>query len=372
MEKKTNNQKKKVNLGVIIQLLIGGIIGLLGSVLLIDYFENNDWSFQNVLLSVLFFILAIFININIHEFGHFTFGKVLGYRLLSYRVSFLTWNNENGKMKFSIIKNKGYSGLCAMIPPEQELPAFKQILFYSGGIIFNVVTGVIFLTSVNLVPNLPDFITLFFVILSSLAFLLGIINFIPFFSGNFASDGKIIWSILLKQPFAKQLTEYNKITAQLSAGVRPRDLLFTYNHNSDTPQMFDMYILLYSYFKAVDNQNIEEMVLFSEMLEKNLEFFPDPSLPALYYELCYIGCITDNKEQANYYYQKAGRILQQDNDSNGLRVKAYYEYYIKNELESANTLCNRAIAVADRFPIKGQGIMELELIHSLKRLMNVH
>lgn len=31
--------------------------------------------------------MAVFIQINIHEFGHYVFGRLAGYRLLSYRFS---------------------------------------------------------------------------------------------------------------------------------------------------------------------------------------------------------------------------------------------------------------------------------------------
>lgn len=83
--------------------------------------------------------------INIHEFGHFVYGKLYGYKLLTYQIGFFSWSKENDKIKFSIIRNKGYSGLCSMIPPEKELPNYKDVLFYAGGIIFNVIIGAIFI-----------------------------------------------------------------------------------------------------------------------------------------------------------------------------------------------------------------------------------
>ena len=76
-----------------------------------------------------------------------------------------------------------------------------------------------------------------------------------------------------------------------------------------------------------------------------------------------------NEDKAKAYYLKGGKILQGDKDIIGLRVKAYYKYYINKNIESASTLCESALLVADKFPIKGQGLMERDLVNKLKGLI---
>lgn len=369
MKKESKEQKKSKMLVVLIQLLIGGVAGFFGGLFAVDKLFFEGWTKTGLILFVLFMFISFFLHINIHEFGHFIFGKISGYRLISYRVSIFTWNNQNGKMKFSIIKNKGYSGLCAMIPPEKKVPIYKQMLFYSGGILFNILSGVIFISILYVYPNLEQSPKLFFATLGGIGLLLGTINLVPFVTQNNPTDGKIIWSLILRKPFANELMEINKMSSQLSAGIRPRDIQISASIDSDNPQAFDMTIILFSYFKALDLNNLEDMIHYIDLLEENIEVFPHQALPSLYYELCYIACICGDVDKAKAYYEKGGKILQNDKDINGLRVKAYYEYYINKDLKAVAMFCENALMVADRFPIKGQGLMEKDLIKNLIELI---
>jgi hypothetical protein len=372
MEKQPSRKKKKNKIWpILVQLFIGGVIGLICGIFIINKLFTNEWDTKTIFLSVIFVFVGVFININIHEFGHFIFGKIHGYSLVSYRISFLTWSNENGKMKFSVINNKGYSGLCAMLPPEKELAGYKNALFYGGGIIFNIISGMIFLILPFMLSSFSDTVRLFFLITGGIALLLGVVNFIPFISGNNPTDGKILWSLILKKPFAKKLIELNKMASQLASGLRPRDIQINCIENIDNLQVYDILTVLYSYFKALDSKDLKNMLHYADVLEKNIDSFPSPALPALYYELCFIGCITKDVYRAEKYFNKGGKILQNDKDINGLRVKAYYEYHINKNKELALAYCKGGLGVADKFPIKGQGLMESDLIKDLKETISV-
>lgn len=363
--KKPLNKKKK-NWSLIIQLVIGSIVGLIIGIYGVNKVFTEEWKSSTLLLSVLFMFISIFININIHEFGHFIFGKIFGYRLLSYRIGFLTWNYENGRMKFSIIKNKGYDGLCAMIPPKHEISNSKIILFSAGGIMLNILSGLVFLSLPSVLLNPPFTLKLFLYISGGTALFLAILNLLPFFSGNNPTDGKVIWSLFLKRPFAKKLIELNKTIAQLSAGTRPRDMEISSEVNMDSQEIYDLMTKLHLYFKALDNKDFDNALNCINFLEDNLEAFPYVALPGLYYELCFMGCITGDKNRTKIYYNKAGKVLQNDKDINGMRVKAYYEYYINNNEASALKFCDSAIEVESKFPIKGQSLMERDLVEALK------
>ena len=159
------------------------------------------------------------------------------------------------------------------------------------------------------------------------------------------------------------------MSSQLSGGVRPRDMQISSLGDINNPQAFDMITMLFSYFKALDNNNVEDMLYYVNLLEKNIETFPHYSLPSLYYELCYMACISGDEDKAKVYYEKGGKILQNDKDVNGLRVKAYYEYHTNKNLKLAIMFCENALAVADKFPVKGQALMEKDLIGNLKELL---
>lgn len=362
MEKAKEKDFKKWA-GIIIQVVIGMTIGILGSIYASEKIAGGG--VLGILLMLIFIYIAIFLHINIHEFGHFVFGKTFGYKLISYRIWIFAWNYENGKMKFSIIKSNGYGGLCAMIPPEKELEVYKELLFYAGGILLNILSGILFIRVNYIFTGLSETIKFFFAIIGIVGIFLGSINLLSFFTGNIPTDGKIIWSKILKKPLADKMMIVTKLMAQLSAGIPPRDLVIDPDMELDK-ETFDLYIILYKYYKALDSNNVEEMNSNARILEKNIEFFPAHSLPSLYYELCYLACISGDEDKAKNYYEKAGKILERDKDVNGLRVKAYYEYYINKDLEAAATYCDNALAVVNKFPVKGQAFMEEDLVKALK------
>ncbi|MFW6311510.1 MAG: site-2 protease family protein [Nanoarchaeota archaeon] len=369
VNKKEGNKVLKFLKEMLICFIIGGFIGVILIVLeenprfayLLDKLPQIEVSF---LTSLMLIAIASFININIHEFGHFVLGKILGYKLISYRFSIFSWNNENGKMKFSIRINKGYSGLCAMLPPDKKLHKGIEILFYAGGIFFNLIFALIFLFLGSLMSEYV-IINNLFLFIALIGFILSVINLLPFDSGNSSTDGKIIWSLILKKPFANKLTDIKKISSQLAAGIRPGELSISFPDDMTNIRTYDLIFILYFYFKALDNNNENMMSAYAKILEDNIEVFPNHALPPLYYELCFQACISDDKEKAKEYYEKAGKILQKDQDVNGLRVKAYYEYYIKENFEKAFIYCEDALAVVDKFPIKGQAIMEERLVKEL-------
>ena len=273
-------------------------------------------------------------------------------------------------MKFSIIKNKGYGGLCAMLPPGQDVAAYKKTLFYAGGIILNILTCVVFIGIPYMFLNINMVAKLFFIVLGFIGLFLAFINFLPFISQNNPTDGKIVWSVILKKPFARKLMEINKISSQLAGGIRPRDLQIDLTPIIGSKlAITDILTDLYCYFRALDNNNQEEKMHYSSRFEENIETIPHHALPTFYYEICYVASVTGDEDKAREYYEKAGKILEKDKDINGLRVKAYYEYYINKASGPAALLCEEALAVADVFPIKGQGLMEKSLVKHLMELI---
>ncbi|QVK17419.1 M50 family metallopeptidase [Mycoplasmatota bacterium] len=359
-------KKSKVKNGKIfkrLKLLFYMIIVLFYALLIIGGGTN---AIKLILLIFLQIIVICILIINIHEFGHLIIGKLFGYKLLSYRIGFFSWSKENGKMKFLIIKNRGYSGLCGMIPPEKELPNYKLVLFYASGILFNVISGTFFL----ILSLINGSLSQFFSFLGISSILIGVLNLLPIMTSNNPSDGKVIWSMLLKKPFAEKLLVMKRLLTKLSAGIRPNHLDIP-NLNLDNLTSFDLYIIIYAYFQALDKNYDDKIFLYANLLEENIDNFPTPTLPVVYYELCYVGCITNDIDRAKKYYKHGGNILKKDKDINGCRVKAYYEFYVNHNPDTALELCYKGLAVLDKFPIKGQAFMEKDLIHSLIRLINL-
>lgn len=358
MGKKT---KKTINFkGIVLfvaMLLIGALFGVLISSLTISKSIPIWWMFVSIFLS-------LFIIINIHEFGHFIIGKCLGYKLISYRISIFSFDFENGKMKLSIKKNKGYGGLCAMMPYDDSMN--KMAWYISGGILMNLLTGVLFILLGVLVPNMNDYLSSFFVAMGVISIFMFILNGIPLTKNNVVTDGTFLYNIILKKPYAKTLALLITSQTAVATGTRPRELDIIINKDEE----FNLPICLFAYYKAQDMQDTEKANELVNKLESNFHMTNAITAPGVCYEICYCACINGDIDKAKKYYNKCKKTITKDKDSNGMRAKAYYEYYINNDIDKAKKYCKQGLAVIDKYPIKGIALYEKDLLLKLQEKLS--
>ena len=54
------------------------------------------------LLSLAFFLIAVSLQVILHEAGHLICGLVSGYRFVSFRIFSLTWIRQGGKVRMKL------------------------------------------------------------------------------------------------------------------------------------------------------------------------------------------------------------------------------------------------------------------------------
>ena len=90
-------------------------------------------------VAVLFagFVLALYLQVAVHEAGHLVCGLLSGYRFCSYRLGSLMLLREDGKLRLRRLKIAGTAGQCLMAPPpwSEDLPV---ILYNLGGCLANL------------------------------------------------------------------------------------------------------------------------------------------------------------------------------------------------------------------------------------------
>ena len=327
-----------------------------------DYLSKLVKTDLNHLLVLLYILLAIILQINIHEFGHLAFGKLAGYRLISYRFSIFSWNYENEKMNFALNFREFDSGSCIMIPSENEGARKADLLFYAGGIVFNFFISIVLLIAFFYVEG---FLAGFFFFTALIGFLVAIKNLLPFTSDIIPTDGKFIWDLIFNRPQAIKLIRLKKLAAQLSAGIPPTELNIPLIEELNYSDFYDLLFVNQVYMKALYEDDEDTYREAARIMEENLAFYPSYALPALYYELCYVACISGEEDKAREYYQKVRKTLEKDRDINGFRVKAYYEYYINKDREKALAYAQSGLAVKDKYPVKGEALLEEKLIKKI-------
>ena len=93
------------------------------------------------LLSLISLILAIFLQVILHEGGHLLLGFVTGYRFVSFRIGNLTLIKEEGKFRFKRFSISGTGGQCLLSPPDGPYEQMPYFWYNAGGVLMNLLTA---------------------------------------------------------------------------------------------------------------------------------------------------------------------------------------------------------------------------------------
>lgn len=338
---------------------------LLAPVLIFTYSLLRGQSFGlSVLVTItvsIFIILSISISIFLHELGHFIAGKIVGYKLASFRIKKTSYDLSNGKVKKSKKESVGYEGLCSMIPTSDS-PS-KYAFFISGGPIINLLIGI----PVLLLVSPVDFITIFVVAFGVASLTLGITNIIPIKTKkNLDSDGMQLKNILFKKGDYKLLYSIIKSDSQTYHGIRPKEMQIEINQEDE----FNINYAILVAIKAIDEWDIDTLLYCCDNFERLSESIASYSAETINGIICYASCITNNTDKAKKYYTKIEKMVQNDETCNSYRIRAYYEFYINENIECAKSLCIKGLNAIDKYIYSGYAIMENELLIKLQNQTN--
>lgn len=357
-----------LSFGFLLYWLLGGYITHLAMLRLNNY--ETAMIFIMPLFILLIIMLTYLLNIAIHTLGHYIAGKHIKFKLLGFQISIFSWMYENGKLKLVLTPLGLFTGLCNMLPQTRKIKKSEYLCYHSGGIIANLIFlifSVLLFCLVNPAFTSPWFYLFSFSFLTSLFYFL--LYIIPYVYKNRPSDGKIIFGLLFNTSYIQQLMLLDHISSYFSHGPRPKDCIheYTFPLNEIHPQF--RYMLAYlRYQSALDAEDFATAKESITIFESRLDCIPLYRKQTFYYELIYFySAIEKNEEKAKKYYSMVERELLDDSDINGRRVLAAYEYYINHNKEVAIECLAKAIVVADQFPLKGQLVMEKELILKLQK-----
>ena len=103
-KKASKSPKKKRHLGAILVYLVGLVAGACAGYFGADAIDavtgGDDGLFlMYIAVMLLGLYLALFVQIVVHEGGHLVFGKLTGYRFVSFNIFGFIWSrDENGKL----------------------------------------------------------------------------------------------------------------------------------------------------------------------------------------------------------------------------------------------------------------------------------
>ena len=219
-------KKKKKNSAIwyaLINFLIGILLGLSYIFLLPDSFWEASGIFAPCLFALMM-LFSIYFHIFIHEAGHGLFGRLCGFRFVSFRIgSVILMKTETG-LRFS---NKGavsgIGGQCLMCPPDGRGLSYRSMPYHLGGVIMNTLFGTAaFLGYLFLTDHIYLRALCLFLFTFGLFFVL--MNGIPMLAGGTPNDGFNAFHLRKNPEMRRSFDIQLRIVCAMTEGKRLREL----------------------------------------------------------------------------------------------------------------------------------------------------
>lgn len=222
----------KFVLSALLGACIGFVIVGLGIVLFTDLSlaeflsKMSTLNFGEILwasvASLLFFMLAVFLQIILHEGGHLIFGLATGYQFVSFRILSLTFIRENGRFRIKRFSIAGTGGQCLLSPPDLPVEQLPYFWYNAGGVLVNILTAILALVLWLFFDSFIANIFLFFFFFSGV--FLGILNGVPMKIGGITNDGYNIQLIRKDLNSRLRLAHCLAINAEVQKGKRSAEM----------------------------------------------------------------------------------------------------------------------------------------------------
>lgn len=346
----------------LVALLLGVGFGLYLGNYLYFYSKNILLDVGIIILAVIFFII---LHVFIHEFGHFLFGKISGYRLDTIRFFSHAFLFKNNKMIYKKATMPGTLGQCLMLPPAlNQEGRFPYKLYLMGGGLLNILTALIILGIVIashatfLIAGIFIFVGLF----------LGITNLIPA-SHNDGMTLKLVWNNPIKeQQLYNQLLIYSEVMRGVPVSELPRSL-FLIEEGKDKSDYFNNFFELLDYDIALSQFDFEKCRQVIEPFWQDRKKLIKVYQIAVSYEMLFILSVEKDEEATAVYRDP---IIQKFLNVKMMGLKkglAAYAFFIKDDMKKALSYCEQGKALYKVHPNKVEADVELRILEWIESEM---
>lgn len=133
----------------------------------------------SLFLSFISLILVGYSQIILHEAGHLLFGRLTGYKFISFRIGKLTLIKEKGKYKIKRFKVPGTLGQCLLLPPDVSPQQVPFVLYNLGGVFINLFSAILATVLLIVFDTIHPGLKLVLLLTAFIGLILALLNGIP-------------------------------------------------------------------------------------------------------------------------------------------------------------------------------------------------
>lgn len=314
------------------------------------------------------FFIGIILTVVIHELGHVFAGLMNGYKFYSFQFLFVSVIRYKTKIKIELQGfEKFVLGMTVMFPAG-EIEDVKILNYIKGGYRANYIFATISLILFPFINNL--FLSVLIYISALFNIILGYSNSQPFES-KVLNDGYYIREIEKGGNMKNILIDNFVSVASLLEGKELSAIISELKGDYEyTKPFFKCYYhyLKYRYNSLCENEEelFNDMKEIIESADELLEMQKEEYLYELLYHFSYwVG----DFESADKIYEYLEKGLENSTETNALRAKAYYEYYILKDIEKTLKSCEKLKKHKDESLFKTLSDIDLILINKLLKVV---
>lgn len=170
-------------------------------------------------------LLALLVQIIVHELGHLLAGLAGGWRFLAFRVLSVMLVRSGGKLRLTNFNIPGTAGQCLMSPPERPAAECRLTLYNAGGFAANIILAIVALALfVACHDGMGFFAQAFVLSLVATGLVLALQNGVPMLVGGTPNDGLNLRLLRRDPASARHFVGMLRCNALTMQGVRLKDM----------------------------------------------------------------------------------------------------------------------------------------------------
>lgn len=375
---KNKNKKNESKILVVWALcaLLGGVCGFVIMQCINGAFSEEELFKYELLifaLAIVWIYVSIFLSTVLHEIGHLIFGRLTGYKFLSFRIGNIMLVKIDGKLKIKKFNIPGTGGQCLMAPPEPLYGEFPVMLYNLGGVTINILAAIASVIVYVCVDNIV--LGVFFLIFAFVNAFSGLMNGIPMTVGTVNNDAKNAFFIknnkTAKTAFFLQL----KMNEAMLQGVRLKDMpedWFNIFENDGCSDSLSSSIEVFYCQRLIDAKKFDNAIAeIEKVTAKNniLEMYKNIILCDLIYCKLVTGC--DKEEIRALLNPKQKKFIKLMSKSIGiLRTKFAIALLYDKDEGSASKILRAFEKISRKYPYKADAEGESELVEIVKQMQS--
>lgn len=324
------------------------------------------------LLSLVCLIIAVFLQIILHEGGHLILGLATGYRFVSFRVGSLTLIKENGRFRFKRFSISGTGGQCLLSPPDKPYNQLPYFWYNAGGVLMNLLTAIATLILWVMFPDMPMPLHLFLLLFFTVGFFLALMNGIPMKMSGITNDAYNLILMSKDADSRRSLAVQLYVNAEIQNGVRPKDMpeeWFRDIEIKDYRNLLHVNIKLLHAARLIDRMEFEEARAVLDALFLHREeivgvFVLEIGCELLFLEL--VGACRQEKIESLYTEKLQKYVLRYKNlMSSKQRLLFALALYQDRDILKAKEIYEKLSANRDRYLMQGDVASDLDIMGRL-------